>query len=304
MKRRDWSQYLGAKFGKLEVIGAGKELVDDKGKRQFYCKCDCGNEKLVDAWNVLRGRSKTCGCGERLSRYSRKHAKDIRGKRFGCLTVVGDSGRRATNGSVIWNCLCDCGNNFECSSSKLKRGEATSCGCKKIHGNTINLVGHTFGELTVMGIDRDGYGDRLRWLCKCSCGTITSVTTNSLTSGKTASCGCKKVSSNERYISDLLEGLGIAFEKQKRFEDCRNIKPLPFDFYLPALNTAIEYDGKQHYTVIDYFGGEGSFLSRQRCDKIKDIYCSEKNIRLIRLPYTMSRKEISEKISALGTRNE
>lgn len=30
---------------------------------------------------------------------------------------------------------------------------------------------------------------------------------------------------------------------QHKFKNCRDIRPLPFDFYLPKLNTCIEYDG-------------------------------------------------------------
>ena len=46
------------------------------------------------------------------------------------------------------------------------------------------------------------------------------------------------------------------FEEQKRFKDCRNKKPLPFDFYLPQYNLCIEFDGQLHYMSVKYFGGD------------------------------------------------
>lgn len=187
------------------------------------------------------------------------------------------------------------------------RGRVLSCGCNKVHGNTANLIDCVFGNLTVIGIDKDRKrkgGDKLHWLCRCICGTTTSVDTNSLTSGNTVSCGCTRMSFHEQYIADLLEEHGIDFERQKKFQDCKNVRPLPFDFYLPNLNTVVEYDGRQHYKAVEFFGGEDALRTRQHCDEIKNTYCHENNIRLIRLPYTMSRAEIAQTINTLGTRNE
>lgn len=58
----------------------------------------------------------------------------------------------------------------------------------------LDLIGHTFGELTVIGklLERDSQ-KRVVWECRCSCGTSTYVPTLHLRSGHTTSCGCKKV---------------------------------------------------------------------------------------------------------------
>lgn len=305
IKKKNWEQYIGSEFYDLRVIGVERDTNNKSGKMLFRCICKCGTEKVICANNVLRGRSKSCGCGERLSRYSRNHTKDIRGQKFGNLTVIRDSGRRASNGAAIWVCKCDCGKDFDCPSGSLLQGRVMDCGCNKVHANTSDIEGCMFGDLTVLHIDRDNRsGDRLHWLCKCICGNLRSITTNELTSGRAISCGCTKGSHGERYIADLLSEHGIAFEQQKRFDDCRNMKPLPFDFYLPTLHTVIEYDGKQHYAPVKFWGGEDALRSRQRLDEIKNTYCEENNIRLVRLPYTMSRTEIAKTIATLGTRNE
>ncbi|XCY69963.1 hypothetical protein ABG808_07645 [Streptococcus iniae] len=34
---------------------------------------------------------------------------DLTGRRFERLTVLGDVGKRAKNGKVLWHCMCDCG---------------------------------------------------------------------------------------------------------------------------------------------------------------------------------------------------
>ena len=71
--------------------------------------------------------------------------------------------------------------------------------------------------------------------------------------------------------------------RQKTFPECKNIKLLPFDFYLPDLNMCIEFDGDQHHKIIQRFGGESGFIYRQNNDKIKTNYCENNNIFLIRL---------------------
>lgn len=58
----------------------------------------------------------------------------------------------------------------------------------------IDLTGKTFGELTVLSrmenlILKSGK-PRTKWLCKCSCGKETIVSSQSLTQGTTVSCGC------------------------------------------------------------------------------------------------------------------
>jgi hypothetical protein len=52
-------------------------------------------------------------------------------------------------------------------------------------------VGNHYGKLTVLSMDkeRDSFG-RIKWLCKCECGNIKSISGSDLRSGNTQSCGC------------------------------------------------------------------------------------------------------------------
>ena len=56
---------------------------------------------------------------------------DLTGQRFGKLVVLGDSGERGSGGSVMWDCICDCGERSKVRGDGLKSGRSTSCGCKK-----------------------------------------------------------------------------------------------------------------------------------------------------------------------------
>lgn len=100
--------------------------------------------------------------------------------------------------------------------------------------------------------------------------------------------GCQfcKESKSENIISDILKTKNINFIRQKSFDDCKGLKnKLLFDFYLPDYNICIEYDGIHHFKPIEYFGGVTTYLKTVECDKIKNEYCKNKGIRLIRIKY-------------------
>ena len=110
-------------------------------------------------------------------------------------------------------------------------------------------------------------------------------------------CGCPRCneSKGEKIIRIFLEEHNLNFKMQYRFNNCRNKNTLPFDFYLPSLNVCIEFDGEQHYIPKDYFGGEKRLLETQINDKIKNEYCKENNIRLIRIKYDQKIENILNK---------
>lgn len=98
-------------------------------------------------------------------------------------------------------------------------------------------------------------------------------------------CYLCKESEGEKKILNFLLKNSIEFIRQQRFTDCRNIRMLPFDFYLPKHNLCIEFDGLQHFKPIELWGGKKRFLYIKKCDNIKNIYCREKKIKLIRISY-------------------
>lgn len=94
----------------------------------------------------------------------------------------------------------------------------------------------------------------------------------------------------ERQVRQWLEKYNIKYTYQMPFADCRDIKPLPFDFYLHELNICIEYDGIQHFEPIDFSGRGKEWAEKQLeytqiHDKIKNEYCENNNIKLLRISY-------------------
>jgi hypothetical protein len=104
-------------------------------------------------------------------------------------------------------------------------------------------------------------------------------------------CPTCSESNGEYIIRKILENNNIDFKSRKIFDNCKNIRCLPFDFYLPEFNTCIEYDGIQHFEPIDFFGGETALKSLKERDDIKNIFCEKYNINLIRIKYDENVKE-------------
>jgi Zn finger protein HypA/HybF involved in hydrogenase expression len=95
---------------------------------------------------------------------------------------------------------------------------------------------------------------------------------------------CKR-SKGEEIIENFLTENNIIYETQKTFEGCKNKRMLPFDFYIPSKNLCIEYDGELHSKPVDFFGGEISLKQTQHNDQIKNKFCEDNNISLIRISY-------------------
>lgn len=108
-------------------------------------------------------------------------------------------------------------------------------------------------------------------------------------------CRCSK---GEHKIDSILTEAGFEFETEKTFEGCFYKTKLRFDFYLPYQNLCIEFDGKQHYEPVKIFGGEESFKELQKRDKIKEEFCKNNGIDLIRIRYD---EDIIQKIEEFFT---
>ena len=130
----------GQRFGKLLVTG--REGATPSGYALWRCRCDCGNEIVVESRRLRRGSIKDCGCGGKC-----QMRRDLTGRVFGQVTALEPTTHRTEDGDVIWKCRCGCGKEFETSSRKLLRGSVKDCGCKL--NLTPKWIGRRFGDLTV-----------------------------------------------------------------------------------------------------------------------------------------------------------
>lgn len=127
-------------------------------------------------------------------------------------------------------------------------------------------------------------------IVQCKCGNTFTVSLHNYRFTNVCKLCSNKESRGERIIREYLENNQIEFIQEKRFDDCKDKNVLPFDFYLPKYNTCIEFDGEQHYW--DVFSKE-STEHTQKHDLMKNAYCDNNNIRLLRIPY-YKKKQISD----------
>ena len=89
-------------------------------------------------------------------------------------------------------------------------------------------------------------------------------------------------SRGEKAVADVLDSLSIEYSREHTFEYLGRKR---FDFFIPSLNIAIEYDGEQHYKSIDAWGGEEYLESVRQSDAFKNDFCDFMGIDLLRIPY-------------------
>lgn len=97
---------------------------------------------------------------------------------------------------------------------------------------------------------------------------------------------CNKSKGENKLTIILDQYKEVKYKTQYRIKKCRNKLPLPFDFAIFDKNNKllclIEYDGEQHYRPSF---GEESFQKTKHNDRVKNEYCKQNNIPLIRVPY-------------------
>lgn len=275
------------KYGALTVIQRGENKY---GRVAWICKCDCGNECHVTSNDLRTKKIVSCGCQKikRITNLGIQNFKNIAGQKYGFLTVIEATEKRANKGEIIWKCKCDCGKDAFATKASLDKGDIKSCGCYRKMVNQKDLLNHQFNKLTVIEkIFRENETPHILWKCKCECGNLVITKSKNLLSGATQSCGCL-ISKGEQKIMQILQENNIPFEKQKTFNTCLfpDTKAYAkFDFYLPDFNILIEYDGIQHYQENFGWNTQQSFKQLQSRDLFKSEWCKNNNILLIRIPY-------------------
>jgi len=115
------SKEVSGRFGKLTVIHCNLPP-----RKRVLVRCDCGKEFATKAYDLLNGRTKSCG-----SPLCSTRAHNLSGKQFGNLTVESLSTRRNDRGELVWICRCDCGRQRRVKTNNLIKGLVKSCGCQK-----------------------------------------------------------------------------------------------------------------------------------------------------------------------------
>jgi len=141
---------------------------------------------------------------------------DLTGQQFGRWLVKEKSSKKTSYGQY-WICECQCEKRTikEICGRSLKQGESTNCGCLK-YKHKIDLTGKKFDYLLCLkpgeSIKRNDGRSKSTWICKCDCGKIITIQTESLRSGRAHSCGCKNADLRREDLTGQRFGKLIAIK--------------------------------------------------------------------------------------------
>lgn len=295
---------VGQKFGLLTVQYRVDDYIKPDGRRvsRWHCVCECGGQK--DATMEYLKRNKlppSCGCLTHKNRVE-KNRESFLGQKFGMLTIIEEN---FDTHLTTATCLCDCGKTIITTRADVVSGHTQSCGClqkqRASEANTKDWTG-CVSDYGVKFLNRAYLNSENQWLWKCKCGICGGefiALPAKVNNGHITSCGCAIQSAGERYVASLLDGMAVSYDKQYSFSDCKHKQVLRYDFAVFNNNKIlylIEYNGKQHYEPIEFFGGKQGFKNTVTRDVIKQEYCDTHHIPLLILPYTLANEEIKQKI--------
>jgi len=283
----------GCKFTTLSPYISHKSIIK--------VKCNvCGSITYQTTNNLLNKDCKNCHTKKQTKTHE-QFIIDITNYYGDRITIKNKYETAVTKLNVLCN---KCGHEWSVRAGHLSgknRVECPNCVAKRLgkikrktHNDFVTEIQNKYKDkYTILG-EYVKSTEKIEIKCNiCSC--VWKTKPNNLLNG----CGCPmcRKSKGEEKVNNKLIKMNIKFIEQKIFDNCKNILPLPFDFYLPEHNLCIEYDGLQHFKPIEFWGGEKSFKIRKENDSIKNDFCIKNNIKLLRIPYTKLSKidEIIEK---------
>jgi len=119
------------------------------------------------------------------------------------------------------------------------------------------------------------------WICDKGHEFECTIADRTRTGQRQIICTVCNESYGERMMKMILDNCSIKYETQ--FHIKVDTISMFIDFYIRDRNKAIEFDGELHFRVTKFFGGEKKYERTKMLDKLKDTFCEENNIQLLRV---------------------
>lgn len=252
----------------------------------FNWKClNCGREYSEEKRNFFRRETK-CIC-QKISARAKEINECLAEQNYLFLIDEENSYSPTLTGMIdlkkpIYVKCLNCGKESYEYYHNLRTGHK-KCNCnpdKKftLHFSTEDFINkwHYLNKENFTLVNGEEYKNRnSKYKIRCNnCGKEDSRWGISLIDGPLKCKYCNIGSKFELIIAHTLDNLGIKYIREYPIQiDNKNYR---FDFFLPEHKIIIEYNGEQHYTAVDYFGGEEKLKKTQLSDNIKKKYCEEK----------------------------
>lgn len=276
-------------FQTIEILSI---YTNSHAKMKFYCKKH--NVCFEKAPTEMLSKKTGCPrCGyERTGNKLSLSYEAVEKMFLDCGYILLSKEYKNLHEKLSYICRKHPDNIFEIAPNDLKHGVRCPL-CKKenfIPHNKLdyNFVKSKFLDNGYILLDTEYSNNQIpmRYICKEHPDKISKMSYGKLTMGQ--KCPFCRQSQLERKVCLYLDARKINYIPQYRFDDCRNKLPLPFDFAIfdnkENLMFLCETDGRQHFELVEIYGEEEFELTQKR-DRIKNEYCKNNNIKLIRIPY-------------------
>jgi hypothetical protein len=254
---------------------------------EFQCKCGQHFQTRL-SYFMFRKKRRCNACGILMSSKKRinKYAKV---KKYieatGCKLLSDDY----INQDTPLKIQCQCGREFYRKFAKFKKQKPCCTYCSpQTNWNFEMIKEYIENNSNCILISKEYHTVHDKIELRCECGNIFKITFKQFQDGKFLCNDCTKRSLGERRVREFLVKEKIKYIDQYKTIDCKNERSLPFDFAVivnDKVYTLIEYDGEQHYEPVKGWGGDKRLQYIKQNDQIKDQYCQDYNIPLIRIPY-------------------
>ena len=270
----------------IEIIGKYKRYSE---KVEAKCKI-CGDIFSVRAGHLLEGQGCKKCYQNSMKKTHEKFIEDFYENNQNADNIVLHN--KYVDSLVRMSCECKiCGHTWTTKPQLLTEGHGCPICARKIAGESKSLsqeeienrVKNANPHVKIIG-KYTKLKDKIE--CKCLlCNNIWFPVVGNILHG--SGCPFCSVSKGEIRIIDALTNMNVLFETQKTFDELLGLYggKLSYDFYLPNYNLLIEFQGKQHYEPVDWFGGEEKFKYQQEHDKRKREYAFDNNYKLLEIPY-------------------
>ena len=264
-----------------EVHSGSIRVLSEYNGSEEKVRCEhviCGHIWIAKASNLLNGSG--CPQCSRKTKDTTDFREEVKSLTSGKYIVLSEYETSTTKISMKHT---ECGNVFETKPCNFLRGCRCPYCIKGQRQTTLTfaykVAKETDGEYLVLSNYENG---KTKIKVKhITCGTIYKVAPDNFLCGNR--CPKCKESRGERKIREWLITKGISFVAQQPIKYNMRKRPLKIDFLVQEV--AIEYDGEYHYKPMSHAGGKGGLRDQQRRDRIKDKYCADNGIPIIRIPY-------------------
>jgi hypothetical protein len=274
-------------------LNGSKTVVDESRyisqKTKMKCICECGDIYFVDSNHFINRSKVYCNkCSLMQNSKNRMHDIEFIKQEFikyeyepcfdeynGCESKLKCKNKDGYIGFLSYANMKQ-GNSFSIFSKENSYSIHNIRHYIKINGINVKLLSDEW-KSSISNLD-----------FMCACGKTFTTSWASFSGQNTTRCKIcsKKESSYVTKIKGMLNKNNIEYTQEYKFENCRSVSILPFDFCIfkdKNIYCLIEIDGQHHFKPC--WGGEKALSSQIERDEIKNKFCKENDIMLIRISY-------------------